>query len=151
MPIDKFGRHLHKHPGDESKVYVMEDATSLVSTMKKNMTVIKMQVENLKYDTIFYIMAVRVDNKNNFQLINSNGKWEYIYPLSKATIKDVTYTPTDAKIYINDVHRSKTALIGLTLTKGDKIRVMHKTPSTNTVFGCQFIIESTVLAPHVYG
>lgn len=144
MPVDKFGRHLHQHPKDQAKVYVAEDVTRFIETLRTDlMTAVKTEVASLKYDTIFYLMALNADSKGRYRLLNGSANLEYIYKLPTATIKNITCTPEDCKIYINGVERPKSALVGLTLTEGDKIHVMHKTYSRH-ILACEFVLQVSV-------
>lgn len=145
MPVDKFGRHLHQHSGDQSNVYLVEDASSLVATIKQDIiTTVKTDISTLNYRTMFYVMALSTDNKGRYRLLNSTSNSEYIYNLPTGTIHDVGYIPPDSKIYINGVEKSRLSLKGLQLTTGDKISAMNK-PDWRHVFACEFVMQIPIL------
>lgn len=151
MPIDKFGRHLHQHrqhpfsAEDASKLYLVQDGSSLQSAIKEDIAALNSSVtekiSTLSYSIPFYVSALNTDDSGTYRLIHSNGsKYVYKYKLPTAVITHVSYIPYDAKLYINDVERSKSELIGTKLNTGDLIRVTYK-PKKSLVFACEFILE----------
>jgi hypothetical protein len=143
MPIDKFGRHLHQHRGGQSQVYMVEDATSLITTLKTDlMTDVKQYIETLKYHGIFYLVAIRTNSKGQYQLFNGNPRdWGYKYNLPPSTIQSVRCSPGDVKIHINGVEKSPLTLLRFPLNTGDNIQVTHDKKNSQIVLGVEFIVE----------
>lgn len=141
MPVDKFGRHLHQHSGDHSKVYVVEDATKLVETVKEDIMTSIRKLNNRS--TMFYLLAVSTDPNGRCRLINGetiDGIQQYIYKLPTAFISSVSWVPVDARLYINGVEKKKSELNGTTLNKGDKLSLSYKKNSTSIV-ACEFVMQ----------
>lgn len=141
MPVDKFGRHLHQHSGDHSKVYVVEDAEKLVATLREDIMTAVRKLNN-RY-TMFYLMALATDANGRCQLINGemiDGIPQYIYKLPTAFISSVSWVPAAAKLYINGVEKTKSELIGTTLNRGDKLSIAHK-KNLKSVVACEFVMQ----------
>lgn len=141
MPVDKFGRHLHQHSGDHSKVYVVEDAAQLVAALKEDIMTAVRKLTNR--NTMFYILALSADKDGQYRLVNStesNGKFEYTYSLPTAFVSKMQWSPPEAKLYINGVEKSKEDLIGTTLSEGSKITATHK-KNSRQLFVCEFVMQ----------
>lgn len=126
MTLDKFNRHLYQH--NHHKLLLVEGLTEL------------------KCEIMFYLGALGTDKDGNYAIINSNmiseGLAKYTFPLDQAIVKTVTWTPKNVKVYINDKEYNTKSLIGVTLKKGDQIRVKHHKRTTEL-----FALEAVVSVP----
>lgn len=115
--MNKFNQHLLQH-----------DATEVLMVAS---------LSDLRCETMFYIGGLNTDNNGNYQLINeietSLGIFAYDFPLNRATVMQVSWSPTPTDIYINDKKYDCKSLIGVEIKKGDKIKAKYK-PNSLALF-----------------
>lgn len=128
MTLDKFNRHLYQH--DASEILIVEGLSKVTC------------------ESMFYIGGVSTSSAGYVHILNSEihgGRPTYIVPLTRATIKSVSYTPSDVKIYVNDKQYDDNSLVGLELCKDDRIALQHK-PNSKNLF-CFSAVISTKVVP----
>lgn len=139
MPVDKFGRHLHQHSGDQSQLYVVEDATQLITSLKADIMETVKSLNN-RYVT-FYLLAHAADEQGRYKLLTGDGSGNYTYKLPTAFIHNIKWSPPNAIISINGkVPTTNFEYIGTLLKSGNVISVKQRNNSKQSCF-CEFIMQ----------
>ena len=94
-------------------------------------------LSELRCETMFYVGGLVTDSNGYYQIVNALERsaeiFIYSFPLNRATVTRVSWSPAPTEIYINNQKYDQTSLIGLEIKKGDQITAKYK-PNSQDVF-----------------
>lgn len=123
--LDKFNQHLYRHRG--AKVFIVE------------------RLSELECETLFNMGSLKTLDDGYYSIINEQSTtsgFAYVFPLERAKIKTVSWTPPSTIISVNGKEFDAPSLIGQTLYEGDLIRAKYKTNSDDL-----FALTAVVTVP----